>query len=86
MPPEPSVETSLALIRQSLKAQDGVLEKLDHSVNGNGKIGLTRRVDLIEGFINTLKRVGWIIAGALVAELVAGTIAAVVWIIRAMGH
>jgi hypothetical protein len=87
---EHQLQTSLERIEEALErrsdAQDEVLEKLDHAVNGNGKVGLTTRVDRIERFLAILTRVGWILFAAFITELMAGVAAAIVWIIRGMGH
>ena len=53
-----------AEIQLNLAVQDKLLCKLDSAVNGNGKPGLTTRVDRVERLASALTKVVWLLAAA----------------------
>jgi hypothetical protein len=55
----------IAEIQLNLATQDATLEKLELSVHGNGKPGLSTRVDRIERTTTNLLKFGWILIAAL---------------------
>jgi hypothetical protein len=55
----------IAEIQLNLATQDATLAKLDRTINGNGKLGLSTRVDRVERTTANLLRFGWILIAAI---------------------
>ena len=51
-------------IQLNLATQDRTLGKLDAAVNGNGKPGVTARVDAVERTVGALTKATWLLAAA----------------------
>ncbi len=56
----------IAEVQLNLATQDKTLARLDASVNGNGRMGLSTRVDRVERTAANLIRLGWIVIAGLV--------------------
>lgn len=69
---------------QTNKTLDGIsaqLEHIDHSISGNGKIGLNERMNKLEARNKWTDKLTWFVAGGILAvlgRLLAGLIIAVV--------
>jgi len=57
-------------IQLNLATQDRTLSKLDAAVNGNGKPGLTTRVDRIEHISGGLLKAVWLLTAAIATAAV----------------
>ena len=59
----------IAEIQLNLATQDSTLAKLDRTINGNGKLGLSTRVDRVERTTANLLKFGWILIAALATAI-----------------
>ncbi len=64
-----SLLLKLTEIQLNLATQDRTLNKLDESVNGNGKPGLVLRVDRIERLAGSLVKAVWLLGAAAVTSV-----------------
>lgn len=63
------------------RIEDSV-EKLGHTVDGNGRQGLRDRVNSLESTRAFQSRIFWMIAGAATTSFVGGVVVAVVYLVR----
>ncbi len=56
-------------IQLNLATQDKTLSKLDHTIHGNARPGLTTRVDRAERVIGTLIKSVWLLTAAALAAV-----------------
>lgn len=78
------IDAHFKAVDVKLKLQDMVLDRIDHTVNGNGKPGLKITVDRHEKTLKFAKRVGWIILTPVLGAAGTGLVAAVVYLIRTL--
>jgi hypothetical protein len=60
----------LTEIQLNLATQDKTLSKLDTAVNGNGRPGMTTRLDRVERITGGLTRAVWLLTAAAVSAAV----------------
>lgn len=76
------IDSQFTNVLDRLSRQDKVLDRLDHTINGNGKPGLKTTVDSHERSLKLAKRIMWIVLTPVLAAVGGGIVTGALYLIH----